>query len=289
MATRLCSLWDMINLPIGKLAAAAMEVTSFSQMVSFSLQHNAGGLILWDDVAGVDGVPKLGCAIDDIVSVAELLGMPVTLHHAKILRERFKAISRFEGDQATILDSVLANALEYAISAMATALRTESEARVAVVLPMDKLSFYEPTAPLFGIEVAVKFTAVAYDLKEASNCLALGCSTATVFHLMRILEIALKATNSCLGLPMPANRNWGGILAQIRDERLKRGGTKWADNDFFQDVWQRMDSIKDAQRNTTMHVESIYTEEEASVIFESTKAFMKKIASRMDEDGNPKA
>jgi hypothetical protein len=36
-----------------------------------------------------------------------------------------------------------------------------------------------------------------------------------------------------------------------------------------------------------MHVESIYTGEEARLIFDNTGAFMKKIASRMDEQGLP--
>jgi hypothetical protein len=38
-----------------------------------------------------------------------------------------------------------------------------------------------------------------------------------------------------------------------------------------------------------MHVEIIYTEEMARQVFEATKSFTKKIASRMDENGDPKA
>ena len=67
------------------------------------------------------------------------------------------------------------------------------------------------------------------------------------------------------------------------------GSRKWAKNDFFQDVYMRIDAIKDAQRNQTMHVESIYTEDEASLIFKNTQAFMQKIASQMDESGLPVA
>jgi hypothetical protein len=38
-----------------------------------------------------------------------------------------------------------------------------------------------------------------------------------------------------------------------------------------------------------MHVESKYTDEEAEHILVAVKGFMKKLASRMDEEGNPKA
>jgi len=38
-----------------------------------------------------------------------------------------------------------------------------------------------------------------------------------------------------------------------------------------------------------MHVETKYTPEEALHIFDAVKAFMKKVASRMDENGMPLA
>lgn len=119
-------------------------------------------------------------------------------------------------------------------------------------------------------------------------CLALGRSTAAVFHLMRVIEITLKAVSKCLGLHAPASPNWGSWLQPIRED-VKNRGSKWADYSFFQDVWQRIDAIKDAQRNQTMHVETIYTDEQALLIFKSTEGFIQKIASRMDEQGRPLA
>jgi hypothetical protein len=41
--------------------------------------------------------------------------------------------------------------------------------------------------------------------------------------------------------------------------------------------------------NPTMHVESKYTDEEAEHIFIAVRGFMKKLASRMDESGQPLA
>jgi hypothetical protein len=38
-----------------------------------------------------------------------------------------------------------------------------------------------------------------------------------------------------------------------------------------------------------MHVENKYTDDEAEDIFRAVRGFMKKLASRMDENGEPKA
>ena len=38
-----------------------------------------------------------------------------------------------------------------------------------------------------------------------------------------------------------------------------------------------------------MHVESKYTDDEAEHILMAVRGFMKKLASRCDEEGNPKA
>ena len=104
-------------------------------------------------------------------------------------------------------------------------------------------------------------------------------------------EIALKAIGTYLNVQLPTNSNWGTWLNAIRkkreDENRKAKWGKWAENDFSQDVYQRLDAIKDADRNPTMHAGSAYTAEGAKEIFELTRGFMEKIASKMDEDGEP--
>ena len=42
-------------------------------------------------------------------------------------------------------------------------------------------------------------------------------------------------------------------------------------------------------RNGTMHLDQVYTPEDARHIFEVVGGFMRKLASRMDEDGLPLA
>jgi hypothetical protein len=68
---------------------------------------------------------------------------------------------------------------------------------------------------------------------------------------------------------------------------IKKGG--FSETDLFQEFYARLDAVKDAWRNSTMHVEKQYSPEEAEAIFSMTCSFMSKIASRMDETGQPLA
>lgn len=158
-------------------------------------------------------------------------------------------------------------------------------------------SYYAPKEPLFGNDVAQKFpTEAAFEIDEAAKCIALGRPTASVFHLMRTMEIGVRATTRCLGVPDPikgTDRNWANIL-----EAIKAGiKAKWpnaiarmtADATLFESLHASLDAVRNPWRNATMHVESKYTDDEAEHIFIAVKGFMKKLASRCDEKGLPRA
>jgi hypothetical protein len=176
-------------------------------------------------------------------------------------------------------------------------IKDELELRLVLCLDADKSDLYAPKAPLFGPDVATKYQSAAYEIDEAAKCLALGRYTATVFHLMRAMEVALKAVAKCLNIPDPvksADRNWGKILEKVGDEidNRNKGNPAWADpkdRAFFEDARASLDVIRVAWRNATMHVENKYTEDEADHIYRAVRTFMRKLASRMDEDGNPRA
>lgn len=185
------------------------------------------------------------------------------------------------------------NFLEIAktISQLQSSIVIELKQRNFIGLTSIEHELYNQTKPHMGQEVADKFPSALYEIDEAGKCLALGRATATVFHLMRILEISICAIHHCLSINVPLvgnNRNWGSILKRIREEireKDKQNSYQWKDKDNFQDIYARLDAIKDAWRNKTMHVEIKYTEAEAQYLFDTTNAFMQKIASKMDENG----
>jgi hypothetical protein len=152
--------------------------------------------------------------------------------------------------------------------------------------------------PLFGFEVQNNFSSTLLEIDEAAKCLALERYAATVFHLMRALEITLIAIRKCFGLPDPekfSERNWGKILHGLRqdvDRRNKQALTGWTnpeDQQFFSDIIGSVAAVKLAWRDPTMHVEKKYLPHEAQEIFASVRTLMQKVASRMNEEGLPLA
>jgi hypothetical protein len=136
-------------------------------------------------------------------------------------------------------------------------------------------------------------------LDEAAKCLALGRATACVFHLMRLMEVGIRAVARCLNIPDPtraADRNWGAILREIKTDLDAHVGVApmkaWAtsgDKELFESAYASLDAVRVAWRNTTMHVENKYTIDEGEHILAAVKGFMTKLASRCDENGDPKA
>jgi hypothetical protein len=93
----------------------------------------------------------------------------------------------------------------------------------------------------------------------------------------------------------PSNRNWHQILKSIKDEndaRVARKAKSWKDQrdkEFFVSAYVSLDAVRVAWRNPTMHIENKYTPDEAGNVFLAVRGFMKKLASRMDENGQPVA
>jgi hypothetical protein len=65
----------------------------------------------------------------------------------------------------------------------------------------------------------------------------------------------------------------------------KMGG----DGRFFEEAYAGLAAMMNPWRNALMHLDQKYTLEEARHIFEVVNGFMRKVASRCDEEGDPKA
>jgi HEPN domain-containing protein len=119
------------------------------------------------------------------------------------------------------------------------------------------------------------FPSAEEDVREAGNCFALGRYTATVFHLMRVVEVGLTAISNAKGIPSARNPNWGTCLAEI--EKAARNDPSLKEPALF------LRGVKDLWRNPTMHVERTYSEEEARSILNAVEAFMVHLATRFSE------
>jgi hypothetical protein len=140
----------------------------------------------------------------------------------------------------------------------------------------------------FTPSVADAFPSAIYDIEEATKCLALGRSTASVFHLMRTMEVALRVISRRLpSARLSTDRNWNGLIERAQKVLDAHKATKdatWKRNgEFYSDLLARLRAVKDVWRNPTMHVERSYSPDEAAEVWTHVASFMKLAATNLRE------
>lgn len=151
-------------------------------------------------------------------------------------------------------------------------------------IPADRLVRYQHDTPFDSKDgncaVSTQFPRANTEAIRANKCFAVSQYTACVFHLMRALELALRAINRSVGLPEPLGRerNWQNML-----DAIAKSAVTHSDKEFHLSAVTFLHSIRVSWRNPTMHVEADYEEESAEDIFNATGAFMRHIATKLTE------
>jgi hypothetical protein len=157
-------------------------------------------------------------------------------------------------------------------------------------MPANRARYYTGLQ-MFGPEVPERFSTAIDDIEGAGKCLACGQGTACVLHLMRVMEVGLKALAKPLGIPYAPS--WEAYLKHIQtriDTKYKSKSVKWKrDEPFFRDVSGDLISVKQAWRNPTMHVVRKYSPDEAEEIFRAVRSFMKRLAEGLPKPSSPQA
>jgi hypothetical protein len=208
----------------------------------------------------------------------ERLGLVVTLQKLR----RF--INKLENSSITVKEFGT-DAIE-----ISERLSDELDAKVCLMIDSYHASYYSNYADNWAAVIG-RFPSPVRDIEEASKCFALNRYTATVFHLMRIMEVGLRVLAKSLddsSLNPKTNPTWERILRKCRAELskpLQERSPEWkADEPFFSGASARLMAIKDAWRNPTMHVEQTYTEETALDVFNHVQAFMRHLATKLYEN-----
>jgi hypothetical protein len=147
-----------------------------------------------------------------------------------------------------------------------------------------------PVTAIFGESVAATFNDQIYDLEEAAKSLAFGRSTASVFHLMRAMEAAVRCIGTKLGARIDDKNGtglaWGKIIANVKVpiEKMPEGNER----DQWSEIASLLYHVKQAWRNSTMHPKQTYTLEEAEDVFSAVKTFLRRLAP-MVAGGSPPA
>ena len=166
----------------------------------------------------------------------------------------------------------------------------EMESALFSQVPHHLSSFYQSTKPLFGENVHRNFPSAIIDIEEAGNSLALGRNTACVFHLMRVLEVGLRALGKSLNDPSldpKKNPTWESILrrcdAELQKPYAQRSPEWQANPQFFSEATANLRAVKDAWRNPTLHIDLSYDEERARDVWNVVGAFLRHLATHLSE------
>lgn len=168
-------------------------------------------------------------------------------------------------------------------------IQSELEAHLFFVVPAErKRWFQEGDAALFGKTVADAFPDSTPEIAEAGRCLALARWTASVFHLMRALELSLHQWARQLGVSQfdaIELENWRTILnaadKTIRElEQQPKSIAKDSDLKYYSETLAQYRAIKDAWRNHVAHGRDRYDEGRALSIMNHVREFMVLLASR---------
>lgn len=152
---------------------------------------------------------------------------------------------------------------------------------------------YLLTGPqLLGQTVCDRFPSVIFEMEEAALLIALTRPTASAFHAMRAVEIAIRGLALFLDIPdptKPTDRNWGTVLKAVKEKidqkypaKARMPGSEGA---RIEALYTTLDAIKNPWRNGTMHAENKYLPHEAIHILQAVNMFLVNLSEICDENG----
>lgn len=152
----------------------------------------------------------------------------------------------------------LATAQEYSL--IRDAVKAETRSKLIICLRANRASYYQ-NENILTERAASKFPACHRELVDAGNCLALGQSTASVFHAMRAAELATRALAEDLGVSFPFPLELAemhNILDRmeakiLEKKKLAKSADKHAQLKFYSEAAAQFRYFKDAWRVRVAH------------------------------------
>jgi hypothetical protein len=255
--SRLVNPWDMLQLR----ARSFLQATDMLTQLSIATHDPK---VTWFDNAALVNVKD---AVDSLVIQLSELGLPLSVVAARKVR--------------AFLDTSQSVAeLKFSLLELRSRIHDEIEAQVVLALDPKRREFWESGNPAFGQDVFDHFPSAIDDVIEAGNCLALDRYTASVFHLLRIMEAGLRVLGKELGIPYAPS--WESYLRQIstlvESDWKSKTISERARQPLYKELAGDLQSIKIAWRNPTMHIVKKYVADEAMQIYICVKQFMMRLA-----------
>jgi len=191
-------------------------------------------------------------------------------------------LRHLEGFKKIPQNTAIAQEIAHGLEEVQNRLQDELSLQFLLSLTPKEAEWFSINAPRFGGGVEDKFPALVEDIDESAKCLGLGRYTASVFHLMRVMERGVQTFGQKLGITavniLGQEKNWQNILDEINksvkslpqiDSLTKR----------YANISSNLYNVKLAWRNEVMHPKATYTPDEAEAIFLAVRGFMRELAS----------
>lgn len=277
---RVVSLWDMLQISPRTMPALAYIAGCQSEWrLWVQLLRNAGQLGIYPPDISLETRALFLHYCQVLGETASELGMKASRAAAdRVYRDCLQLLSVPIGHDAHRLARIAELAEQ-----LLQVFNDEVQGQQLLTLSARYTHLFATVAP-FGETVENAFPGAAYDVCEAAKCLALGRWTASVMHVMRAMDVGLTVLAKHHGVVPERNCNQAinEIEAKTREVAKRSHGAEaeqWA-----AEAATHLRFVKNAWRNQAMHPLEKYDEDRAVVIFESCRAFMQHLATKLSED-----
>jgi hypothetical protein len=271
---------DCYTVPSGGVPVALWDLTLVARRV----------VITGSKPASLEHIYKIRDLLNRISVLGQTIPLELTLPAASNLDERLAmAVGAKKKHPAPCSYTEISTSLDEVLRAF------EKDLSKIVFVPIayNRHQYFEKEH-LFGHAVTIAFPSAAAEIKSAGNCLAAELHTAAVFHLMRVVEVGLRAIAKRLRVRVgngPLDyQTWGTIINGIQSALNtstppNSAGLKKRAKflEFSSGVMGEFNAFKDLWRNNVMHTRDSYDEHQAMSAFNHVRGFMQRLAERIKE------
>lgn len=213
-----------------------------------------------------------------VSDTAKWLELPVTT--AACVR-CYELVRSFSPSNRILVDRQRGAQIAAACHQIKTAISDELDDHHAYIVGPREAKLINDTLGGFGIEVVKLFPATRQDISDGARCRAFELWTASVMHMMRVAEVGVAALADHLAVK--TGNTWGGTIANINKALADAGHAKGdpALQSWASETATYLNFVKQAFRNPAMHPERSFSQEEAVLIYDNCRAFMRMLTKRL--------
>ncbi len=187
---RLWDLWEMLKAHAERFVRYARVFTEMDAYLEDAISKEIADKPVTDEF-----IYKMSRWLKELIDIDAQIQLPVTASH---MERTYALIQENPEKQSEIL---------YSIRQVRSTMEAELRTHKFLYVPAENERFY---AAYFGGSVEAKFPDAVEDIESAGKCLALGLGTSSVFHLMRVMELAVQILSSKLGVSR-VEKEWGKL------------------------------------------------------------------------------